>query len=214
MKFYILLPFLFLLSCKNSDKKKPKEFGSLTGNIYWKYNNFVGNKPDAGSDVTIYSTTDSTLKFEATADVRGDYRIDSLPVGLYLIIIKSENTRASAADNLDEISMNAHALGTIFHTDLSPIFKSPDYQKKKKYDSLSNDAIMNIKNPTSALEKRAQYEDSSNKIADKIIDRLPDDVRLWTGLFGTGAKKVKCELVYIEPKKTETIVTDFGITYF
>jgi hypothetical protein len=31
------------------------DYGTLTGNAYWKYNNYVGNKPDAGAEVTLYS---------------------------------------------------------------------------------------------------------------------------------------------------------------
>ena len=92
---FCLLSFS-LISCKPN-------YGSLTGNAYWKYNNYVGDKPDAGSEVYLFSQDTSEVPLEATCDVQGNFKFDKVETGDYMLVIKSKNTTNSAADQLQEI---------------------------------------------------------------------------------------------------------------
>lgn len=212
--FFVLL---FVTSCKS---KKPIEYGSLTGNIYWKYNNFVGNRPDAGSSVDIYSLTDSTIHLQTTADVRGDYRFDSLPTGRYLAIIQSKNTTKSAKDNLRDIYINSPYLERIFHATYRQLFEGGYYRKIKVFDSLSSAALngdpskKSLSQLNASLKWHEAYKDSSNKVADSIINLLPNEIRMQTGVYGTGSQSIKIENFSVEKNRNTSLITDFGITYF
>jgi hypothetical protein len=54
------VPILLFASCK-------PEIGSVEGSIYWK-DNYVGNKPDAGSEITIYHLSDITRNIWVMCD--------------------------------------------------------------------------------------------------------------------------------------------------
>ena len=214
---YSLFLFGLLSSCK---AKKPVEYGSLNGNIYWKYNNFVGNRPDAGSSIDIYSLTDSTFHEKATADIRGDYRFDSIPTGDYIAIIQSKNTTKSAKDNLMQVYLNSPYLERIFHVKFRDIFEAEYYKKIHAYDSLSIAALMgdaskkNLNELNASLKWHEAYKDSSNKVADSMINLIPREIRMQTGVYGNGSNSIKIESFKIDKNRTTSLITDFGITYF
>ena len=104
------------------------DYGTLTGNVYWKYNNYVGNKPDAGTTITLYSldTVRVNLKLETNADVQGDYTIEKILPGKYLLKVNSENTTDCPerhVKNLVSISSEIHQL---FNFDLNDYNKQID----------------------------------------------------------------------------------------
>lgn len=205
-----------LIGCSQHNK----DFGSLLGNIYWKYNNFVGNRPDAGSRIDIYSLTDSTIRLHTIADVRGDYRFDSIPVGEYIAIVQSKSTTKSAKDNLGELYMSSPYLERVFNVKYDSLFKSNFYRKIEFFDSLS-DAALNG-DPTSksldqlnaSLKWTNAYKDSSINVADSIINMMPATIKISTGVFSNGSNSVDIKQFTIEKNRTTNLVTDFGTTYF
>lgn len=82
--------------------------GSVTGNVTYKYNNYVGNKPDTGTEVILVSTSITSLPdhiaavvkmnslpegcFYTKVDGSGNYTINNVPVGEYYIVLLSANT--------------------------------------------------------------------------------------------------------------------------
>jgi len=69
MRNLTFLAILLAAGC-STFSKKPTEMGSLKGNVFWKYNNYVGNKPDAGTSIKLYSLLDTSYLETATCDVQ------------------------------------------------------------------------------------------------------------------------------------------------
>ncbi|MVM36534.1 hypothetical protein GO730_00740 [Spirosoma sp. HMF3257] len=122
-KSLVLFSIVALLtSCGKSE-------GSLAGNVFWKYNNFIGNKPDSGSKVHLYPLTNKSSPFKEVADVRGDFRFDKVTVGDYLLIVVSENTNASGEDIYGELKDNSKYLKKVFDYNVPEIKLSGDIVK-------------------------------------------------------------------------------------
>jgi len=89
---HAVVALIFVSACKS---EPPKEYGSLSGNVFWKYNNYVGNRPDASADVTVFNLEDTTVQYSSKVDMRGDFGIDSVQAGKYLLVVWSKNTTDS-----------------------------------------------------------------------------------------------------------------------
>jgi len=199
---------ILLVSC---GQIKPMEYGSLKGNVYWKYNNFVGNRPDAGSDVYVYSVDDSVRIYATKTDVRGDYSIDSVPVGYYLVVIKSENTRTDAYDCFSELNRNKRFIDSVFRIDITSILN----RYNDKIESLKEQASKGLTDNEGmkALNAYQTFNDSAAVYCEKAIDSLPKKIKSEFIIIGEGGPKLDIKSVSIQKGKTENIITDFGITY-
>lgn len=184
----------------------------MTGNIYWKYNNFVGNKPDAGSEIKLFSLADSTITYSTTADVRGDYRIDSIPTGYYLVAIKSDNTKTDGIECFNNLDRHKSYIDTVFKTNISEVLGKYS-EKIKKFEELARKGLVDNKGGK-ALDLYDKYNDSARHYADLAIDSIPAIIKQEFIIIGTGGSKINFKTVNIQKGKAENIVTDFGITYF
>ena len=192
------------------------DYGSLTGNAYWKYNNYVGNKPDAGAEVILYSldTIRRDLKFEATADVQGNYKIDRIPPGKYFLIVRSKNATDCPDSHLSNLKIYSSYLKQLFGFDLDKY--NDQMQEIFKLDSLANAALTaNDKGYGSAsraldgyYKHKEQSRDKANELFKSFPDAFTGKIKLYTGYsnaydFGT---------IYLEEGKSANQITDFGIT--
>ena len=85
--------------------------GSISGNVTYKYNNYVGNKPDTGTVVFLISKGVTSLPdsmgsgstwevddcecegvYATEVDGSGNYILNDIPVGEYYIVLISKNT--------------------------------------------------------------------------------------------------------------------------
>jgi hypothetical protein len=195
------------------------DFGSLTGNAFWKYNNYVGNKPDAGSTAYLFSQDTSKAALETTCDVQGNFKFDKVPTGDYMLVIKSKNTTTNAPDQLEEmfiIETNKYFGFSLKQID-SSLFNqaiASYFESQKKYASAP---------PSYTYKQILAYDDSAryfrkqaNKLADSLFDKIPKDNRLMREIFllGTMSKKVKFKKVKIKKNETANEVFDFGITFY
>jgi hypothetical protein len=192
------------------------DYGSLTGNAYWKYNNYVGNKPDAGAEITLYSldTVRGDLKFEATADVQGNYKLDRIPPGEYFLVVRSENATDCPDNHLRNLRIYSPYLKKLFGFDLDNY--SEQMQAIFKLDSLASAALTaddkGYGSASRSLDGYYKYQGESRDKANELFKSFPDDftrkIKLYTGYsnafdFGT---------IYIEENKSTNEITDFGIT--
>lgn len=203
------LSVVVLIGCNSSSKSK--EFGSIKGNVYWKYNNFVGNRPDAGSLIWLYKLGEDDLKYQTTADVRGDYFFDSIPAGPYLMIIKSNDTKSSAHDQFIEVYSNILMLDTTFNVNTKSVVERYKEVISAFVDKAQEGLLSDNKNSVKDYDR---YMDSVRVYSEKAMSEMPDKLKSKLLMFGTGSPKIDIKGVYVNNKKTENIVTDFGITYF
>jgi hypothetical protein len=210
MKKLILPAILFTVAC-TSVSKNPIELGSLKGNVFWKYNNYVGNKPDAGSTIRLYSVFDTTYQEAATTDVQDNYVIDSIPSGEYVLIVASKATTESPSSALTNVYINGSFLKFIARDSL--------YGLKASWDSTialarTTEVFASNRSAYEKLRIQKENEDSTNHIARRWFNAIPADALYRMGKITSSSPKVKYEIIIIKPKRVETVITDFGITYY
>ena len=193
------------------------DYGTLTGNAYWKYNKYVGDRPDAGAKVTLYALDSirGGLKFEATCDVQGNYRIEKILPGKYFAIVQSENATDCPDDHLQRFQIYSDRINQVFQFDISKYKPQIDEIEKlrseyintlmdnddKKYGGLSGKILK-----YSAIQ--TSLRDKSNELLNSFPDDFKRKIRLYTGY----SNAFDFETILIEEKKTSNINSDFGIT--
>jgi hypothetical protein len=203
---------------KTNTKSINGDYGTLTGNAYWKYNNYVGNKADAGAEITLYSldTIRGNLKFEATADVQGNYKIDKILPGNYLLIVRSKNATDCPDSHLSNLRIYKDKLKQLFGFDIDK-FKT-QLDEINVLDSLyfksSNNFPSNgsLSQMTASIAKTDAISKQRTEKIEKLFETLPDDFKSKIKLYTGYSNAYDFSTIRIEEDKTENIITDFGIT--
>ena len=133
--------------------------GSISGNVTYKYNNYVGNKPDTGTVVFLISQKVTSLPdsvaygwtfglsnyegvYATEVDGNGKYILDDIPVGDYYIVLISDNTNSGMKD---AGALYWGPVYNMFSTEGKKNADSEAYLSKIKYASVS---ILNEKTTT------------------------------------------------------------------
>lgn len=212
------IALLLILTCSllTSCKKEP---GSLSGNVYWKYNDYVGNKPDAGSEVFLYDTTFTTELGKATTDVQGNWKLENIPAGYYYLLIRSNNTTNSPRVNF---LLLVHGLRRVnFH--FSDVIKN----KVKKIENIglqsdslqglvrqlqhSDECVTNLELTLNKIDKQVNLQQDLIK---QLFDSIPSSYLRRIHLDGSVSNKIDTRFVEVKEKQNEVIITDFGVTYY
>jgi hypothetical protein len=213
-------PLFFLLlicACKgksgsqeNKITRLPEKLGSLHGNVFYTYNNFVGNRGDAGAHVRLYKLTDSTKFFDEDVDMSGNFSFDSIPCDSYIMIVTSKNVKDDPFHMMDNFSSNNYLIKMATGFSITPYLDSL-YRKAKLYDSLGRAAIHHYSDPSRALRLNSIYKDSVFKISLRYESALPSSLR--EKLRSRVLSKIEFDIVEVKPVGTKNVVIDFGITY-
>lgn len=209
-KIFITILITTIISCS----KKP---GTLVGNVYWKYNDYVGNKPDAGCEVKLYSLTENKIDFKTTTDVSGNYKIDDIVPGKYFLIIKSKNTTDSPKDHLDNLLIYSQDLKKIFGLDINK-FKT-EIEEVNSLENKYREALIASSDQKSyeGISKQMEvYHNLESQIMEKsadIISKFPAEFKTTVGLYTGYDKSFSFKVIEIKEAKTTTENVDFGLTY-
>jgi len=192
--------------------------GKISGNVYWKYNNVIGNKPDAGANVYLY-TLDTTKQYQTTScDVQGNFSFTGLQDGPYLVVVRSENTTSRPRD----FFMNASDSATLKYVgfylrDLNKsISDSMSHTFQKYADALG--ASVHAEYGTSEadrLQKEAgKLDDLTDRYADSVTSMIPNTPKFKPfEKIGTYPKKIRLEEVSVKNGQASAVNVDFGTTY-
>lgn len=209
--FFLFLIAITTLSCT----KKP---GNLTGNVYWKYNEYVGNKADSGSEIKLiaFDKKQKDTIFQTTADLNGNYAINDIPPGRYFLIIESKNTTDSPKNHLDNLQNYSEDLKTLFGLDLSNYSKEISeingyYQKY--VEILTDDDNTKYGGISNKIDQYEKFGKMSDDKSSDLIDKIPSNIRYKIGLLTAYSKSIEFKNIEIKEGKTENIITDFGVTY-
>ena len=207
-----LLIIIVLITALTSCTKKP---GSLNGNVFWEYNDYVGNKPDAGSEVKLYSITNKESKFETTTDVSGNFKIEEIPPGKYFLIVQSKNTTDSPVNHLHNLFFNSENIKNIFGLDLNKFKK--EFEEIKRIENKSDEVVIkfDFDKPNSTNEsddfEKAQKEINTKSV--DIISRFPKEFMSKLGIYTGHDRSFDFSVVEIMEGKSSTQNVDFGTTY-
>lgn len=203
IKFCVVI--ILFIGCKGK--------GTLEGNVYWKYNNYVGNRPDAGSIAYLYPFEKGSKPLIQTADVGGNFKFDNIPSGQYLLLVESKNTNASSSEMLKELLNYGPFVNKIFDLNIYSVDKN-DLNQFLKQDSIYHNRSVDFNPGSSALNQlqddinREKYiNDLASKVLGKISLQNPIKIHILSG-------KIDMKMVDISKDNTEKEVIDFGTTYY
>jgi hypothetical protein len=213
MKIYFSTLLLFCLHGQ-------AQTGSISGNAYWHYNDYVGDKPDAGSDVYLFSADTSKAPINTQCDVQGNFKFEKVPPGNYLVMIISKNTTDDGTHNFIQFD-SYHGAYKVFLG-----FSIED--AKQAYDSV-------------ALADTAYYRAASRKYGVFGINKQLKDTEAKREIAAAQKRRVlnigakKCSMVASYPligltmprlaskiyfaiirvaaDQNKTVIADFGITF-
>lgn len=199
--FIVIFSVLILTSCA---RKK----GTCTGNVFYKYNNYVGNKPDAGAKILLYPKDSTERTIESMCDVSGNFKFENVPVGQYMLVAVSKETTCNCDEDLVKI----------FGTDVGKYF---NIDFKKQLPALASQYEQNLKNPISAIDTNTYSSENpklyrlsdcdSLMLSIPILNRLIHDVG--TMKFGAISPKKYYKIIEIKANETTNEIVDFGISY-
>lgn len=183
------------------------DYGKLTGNTYWEYNEYVGNKADSGSEITLYSldTIRGNLKFNVITDLQGNYMIDKIFPGEYFLIVRSANTTDCPENHFDNFSSFKLEFKKLFNFDI------------EKYEPQLNAARIDMIEEKWAgsnfqLEKYLFTKREYRTKAEKLFESFPYDFKSKIKLFTIYGNAYKFSTIRIEENKTNNQISDFGNT--
>jgi hypothetical protein len=188
--------------------------GTISGNAFWKYNDFVGNKPDAGASVYVYPEDTASKQLQTQCDVQGNFRFEHVKPGKYLVVIQSLNTTTNGFYNYNQVrfSPTKKYLGFDLKELNMPLYDSVDIYFKN-YDSLSK-----TKMSAFAINKWMRNVEKHKVIYENSIQRLmaliPMNMKTVDLMLQISVtKKVYLKELQVNPDETITVIADFGITY-
>ncbi|MDN3673631.1 hypothetical protein QWY99_11250 [Flavobacterium branchiarum] len=210
----VKLLFIIVLITILSSCKKPS--GHLTGNIYWKHNDNIDNKPDASSKVKLYSTLNKDCEFETTADIAGKFTIKDIPTGNYFLIVQSENTTTHPIDHLNNLLKNANEINIALGFDINKFKK--EIQEINKLQKIYEAILMEVNsNDYKSLSnqvyrsRKIQNEIESKSI--NLIKGFPKEFKSNLAFYTGYDKSLNFSSVEIKEGKTANKNIDFGTTY-
>jgi hypothetical protein len=197
-KLILIATMFTLLSCS-------KEPGIISGNIFWKYNDYVGNKPDAGSIVSLYSLEENPKDsvYTTTADINGNYKFENIIPGNYFLKVISKNTKSSPKMHLESLKLYPNEIKQIFGLNIN-IYT---------LDELKNLNMLNSLNVEDVNDHIKTDRELNSKIAD-IIQSFPNNAKFKIGLLTGYDNSIYFKKVKIAEGKSSTENIDFGMTYF
>lgn len=201
-----------------STKSINGDYGSMSGNVYWKYNNYVGNKPDAGSKVILYSldTIRNNLKYETTVDIQGYYKFEKVFPGHYFLFVRSENVTDCPESHLINFRIYDKEIFQLFNFDINT-YKS-ELAEIKVLDSLYHKTSFEFPINGSLSQMRANVEETKkiSKERDVLIVKLfelfPDSFKSKIKFYGSYSNAYDFSIIEIEENSNLNEITDFGIT--
>lgn len=215
MKYLMIAAWMITLTKVNAQQSTN---GTISGNVYWKYNDYVGNKADAGSEVQLTSLTNPSTTFKSTCDLQGNYKIEGIQPGRYFLIIKSKNTKQDPVWYSRIFGIYKLQLDTVLSTNVSSF--RPDLQAE--IDTLYNKQMALVKDYAQNINKwkPSKYIKENEKLKTALHDKIkewfsvmPSDLKMKLDTYYYIHESFYYQIVEITTNKSETIVTDFGITY-
>jgi len=185
------------------------DYGTLTGNAYWEYNDYIGNKADAGAEISLYYLDTINLNniYKTTADFQGNYKFEKLLPGWYFIIVRSKNVTACPDSHLHKLEIYSSNFKELFGFDIQKYKEQLD-----EFNSIDSTASASLHVSSDNLTKYYLFKKQSQDKAEKLIDMLPKDFTSKIQLFTGYSNALDFSTIHIEERKTATQNTNFGIT--
>jgi hypothetical protein len=172
-------------------------------------------------DVTIFScdTARNGLKYEASTDVQGNYRIEKVLPGEYFMVIRSGNTTDCPEDHLRKIIFYSKCIKQFYGFDISEFQSALD--SISALDSFYHSILLDkdtTKRRNEHLTRRewrriySIHEDQKRQMAADLLNRLPEKFRSDIEIYTEYSRSHDYTYIIIKEDENVHENTDFGTT--
>lgn len=208
----LVLSLIIVISLQSCKEKT----GTLEGTAYWKYNDYVGNKPDAGTIIKLFEIGDSIPTYTTEVGLDGKFKIENIKIGKYLMISKSKNTNESCNGFIQTLEIYVNELDSIFNYNVAKSFNNDFNTYDSLYNKFHSLLIADHEDSLSGLTKHInayrEAEKSLEIFSEQFVKKLPSNFKSNIGLIIYD--KIDFLDITIEKDKTTVEQLDFGVTYF
>lgn len=184
--------------------------GSISGNAFYHYNDYVGDKPEAGA--TVYLFADSVHPGSSTqCDVQGNYRFDKVKPGQYLLMVVSYNTYDDGYFILSELKSQQGRYRRFLGFDIGDLGQC--------YDSIAilDTALTRAMEKKLSAKKSMQAMDAGLKAIHDQTRRAVDEAYHRTSFYpklamGGLLHKIYFSIVSVDVDENKTVISNFGIS--
>lgn len=204
------LIFLFSLLPANSFCQT----GTITGSAFWKYNDYVGNKADAGSDIYLYTPTRSAPT-TTQCDFQGNFKFDNLRPGEYLVVIKSKNATDDWEENFIHLRYCRSNPYLGFQLDSLDKTLCDSVEVYRNYYYETRAQKLNVWKANKQAKQLKAVKDAYTGCIQRLVGLVPKDIKPYFDLelYQTYPHKIFIKEVTVSPNQSTTVIADFGVTY-
>lgn len=182
--------------------------GSIEGSAFFKYNDLIGNRPDAGSSVRLFYDGSILHPQILTTDINGQYQFKSLTSGKYILIVKSKETNRDPYLSFTQLVTHSDKLQPLLEISVKDFridLQNEIERLKAEWSSLLLERRPNTKK---IKEKRMAV---INKIFD-FYELLPREALIMMGI-NTPTDNLDIHELEITDESHKKIPTAFGVSY-
>lgn len=181
--------------------------GNLSGSVFYKYNDYVGPRPDAGASVKLFPANSPDSKKETLVGLDGSFQFSKLDTGKYLLLVKSKETNESPSMGVTRLIVYGNLLQKYF--DFNPRSTNPALQTAIELKDQEYTDYLFSKNPKQ--KKLADIKEELIELSFRFFNEIPVEGLIRAGI-SLPTEKVDIREVAISEKE-QKIIIDFGLTY-
>ena len=182
--------------------------GELSGSVFYKYNDYVGSRPDVGASVILFALANADQKKSTLVNLSGDFQFTKLDTGRYLLIVKSKETNESPYMGITKLIVYGNLLNKYFNFNPREVNKPLQTAIELKNDEYTDYLIS--KNPKP--KKLTSLKLELTELSFKFFNEIPLNGLIKAGI-SLPTDKIDVREVSISDKNAEKIVVDFGLSY-
>lgn len=194
---------------------------TISGNAFYHYNEYVGDRADAGDDVYLIREHDTASRPASTqTDVAGNFKFEKLEPGRYILVVVSKNTFDNGNFNFIGFNGLKGVLTDFIGVDIDCNEASYDSVKLMidRYSQVTSKKMStwhagrDLKNMEAARDAAAAQERRTLSI---MAAKIPVFImRPFVGLTSGGLTyKIDIEAIDLSADQNKTVITNFGVSY-
>lgn len=211
---------LFILILSTLTSCKEDKLYAVSGNVFYNSELFYYNKmPDSGSDVILIPLFKCDTVYRTSTDMDGNFTINTILTGNYLLIVKSENVTSNPWEEVSKISNYNYYLSQKYP--INKEYYCREYKRISNMNSKSLDILIGIrtirdeddityiKKMNNKLLDYHKLRDSVNILSSKLLETLPSEMKSDLDIRPYG-NKLFVSKVYVGCIGTNYNVINFG----
>jgi hypothetical protein len=143
----------------------------------------------------------------------GNFKIDKILPGYYMLIVQSKNTTNSPDEHLQSLLTYSPFLERIFGYNIRDSNKA-ELIKYEELDSLYRKVLFSKYDYGKDYNTYRKVTSQRMELANSIIASFPNEFRYKIGVLTGYSGKIEITSFQIEEGKTRNEIIDFGITYY